>query len=788
MNTSDAKATSFSSAEENFPLSWSEWLKCRRQELDLTQEQLAQRASCSVFAIRKMESGERRPSRQLAKMLAQSLEIPCEEQAVFIRVARGELGLERLSFPAQAPSAGSGAIPGNLPRALTPFIGRESELSTLGRLLCDPQCSLLTLVGSGGIGKTRLAVEAASQSQEHFPDGVWFVPLAALSSPALLIPAIANVVKLRFQDPADSQTQLLRYLCKKKALLVLDNAEHLLEGVGLFVEILQACPDVKLLVTSRERLNLLSEWVFEITGLPGPPDDHVESFEAYSSVALFLQCAQRVYPGFVLDRTNRTEVAKICRLVGGMPLAIELAAAWTHLLPCTQIAQEIERDIDFLADAGRGTPPRHTSMRAVFDHSWGLLTPHEQAVLRKLSVFRGSFGLAAAQAVAEANLAHLRLLLDKSLIRRNASDRYDLHELTRQYAYEQLVKAGEEKGVRDQALRHYLSFAELRLPEVQGKEPHVLLRCLEEEMGNLRAALEWAHASGQIEERMRLAWALFDLGLLYDTHAGETRHWMEALLAEAEKTPDLPVRLIGNLLYATGVIARLQLDLLPAEVFLNRSLELHRSISNQSGQAAVLNTLGIIASDRRDFNQAKCLFEASLAIKRELGENTAQQLNNLGMVAAYQGDYQEALDYLEESLQLAREGRLRGLVAVSLGSLGEVEFLLGDRQKARAHFLESLQIHQEVDDKEMIACALENLAACNVEDEPYLAARLFGAADALRKLIGIPVPPMEAKRSQHFTELARTALGEASFRLAWQEGEAKPLETLIQEILRRGIA
>jgi len=263
---------------------------------------------------------------------------------------------------------------------------------------------------------------------------------------------------------------------------------------------------------------------------------------------------------------------------------------------------------------------------------------------------------------------------------------------------------------------------------------------------------------------------------------------METLLAEAEKAPNLPVRLIGNLLYATGLIARLQLDLLPAEAFLNRSLELHRATGNQSGQAAVLNTLGIIASDRQDFNQAKCLFESSLAIKRELGENTTQQLNNLGMMAAYQGNYQEALDYLEESLQLAREGHLQGLYAVSLGSLGEVVFQLGDRQKARMHFLESLQIQQEVGDKEIIAFNLESLAGCYAEDDPSLAARLLGAADALRKLIGIPVPPIEAKNSQHSTELARTALGEAAFRIAWQEGEAKPLETLIQEILQRGNA
>src|SRR5512134_1193204 len=238
MNTSDVKATSVSYGEEDFPLHFSEWLKRRRKRFDLTQEQLAQRASCSVFAIRKIESGERQPSRQLAELLAKALEIPAENQPTFIQVARGERSVEylhalipgRASLPVREP----GPTTGNLPRSLTPFIGREPELSTLGQLLQDPQCSLITIVGPGGIGKTRLAIEAAHQSQDIFPDGVWFVALVGVNAPALLVPAIASAVNCQFQGPADPQSQLLHYLRGKRALLLLDNAEHLLEGVGLF--------------------------------------------------------------------------------------------------------------------------------------------------------------------------------------------------------------------------------------------------------------------------------------------------------------------------------------------------------------------------------------------------------------------------------------------------------------------------------------------------------------------------------------------------------------------------
>ena len=330
MKSSDRGGTTSSIEEENSPLYFGEWLKRRRQARDLTQADLAKRVSCSVFTLRKIDGGERRPSRQLAELLAQVLEIPAEDQATFIKVARGELSVEKLARLARAasPPASSNPLPVNLPRALTPFIGREPELAALGQLLADPQCSLLTVVGPGGIGKTRLAIEAARRSQDLFPDGVWFVPLATVNSPALLIPAIADAASFRFQDPANPQELLLRHLREKRALLILDNAEHLLDGAGLFAEILRACPHVKLLATSRERLNLLSEWVFEIQGLPVPPSDQEAHIEEYSSVALFLQSAQRVNTAFTLQEDERQGVVRICQIMEGMPLGIELAAAW----------------------------------------------------------------------------------------------------------------------------------------------------------------------------------------------------------------------------------------------------------------------------------------------------------------------------------------------------------------------------------------------------------------------------------------------------------------------------
>ena len=397
------------------PVSFGEWLKRRRKALDLTQEELAERAGCSIFALRKIEAGDRKPSKQLAGLLASALEIPAQEQSLFIRAARGDLSLERLRVskpeirndsilelftPTQVQESASAQIESesrnrSLPVPLTPLLGRDSELAALERIFKGPQCRLLTLTGMGGIGKTRLAIEFAARYQNLFVDGVYYVSLASVNSIDLVAPAIADVLGYAFSGPMELNEQLIRHMAirmKHFALLVLDNLEHLIaqspDMVDLISEYLQRLPHVKILTTSRERLNLHSEWTYELHGLPVPPIELSSRLDEYSAAVLFIQTAQRINIDFEIHPTERMDLVRICRLVEGTPLAIELAAAWAGMLTCSEIVKEIESNIDFLKTSMRDIPERHRSLRATFDHSWKLLSARERDVLSRLSVFR----------------------------------------------------------------------------------------------------------------------------------------------------------------------------------------------------------------------------------------------------------------------------------------------------------------------------------------------------------------------------------------------------------------
>src|SRR5512143_2786604 len=423
-----------------------EWLRQQRTDLKLTREQFAERVGCSVALLRKIEDGERRPSTQIAELIANTLNIPEADRATFVRVARGELNLERL--PAVLKPVAIPITPlaprVNLPILPTPLIGRQHEVEELGQLLHDPHCRLLTLVGPGGIGKTRLAIETAVHIQTIFADGVYFVPLASVSATRFIVPVIADAIGFTFQSASliDPQLQLFNYLKEKQVLLVVDNLEHLLAepGVEVLADLLANAPRVKLLATSRESLGLQDEWAFEVQGLPIPESRYTEGSAQNTSVELFLQRARRAHVGFHATPADYPAIVRICQLVNGMPLGIELAAAWVRTLTCDEIAREIERGLDFLSVSTRDLPARHRSMRAVFDQSWKLLSEEEQTVLLRLSVFQGGFQREAAEQVAEATLAVLSTLVTKSLVRRSGAGRYDLHELIRQYAADQISK------------------------------------------------------------------------------------------------------------------------------------------------------------------------------------------------------------------------------------------------------------------------------------------------------------------------------------------------------------
>lgn len=610
--------------DEDLPPYFGEWIKHRRQELDLTQEQLANNASCSVFAIRKIEMGERRPSRQLAGLLAAALEIPSEDQTTFIKVARGDLSVERLLSTVRdsRPDGKFVQAPGNLPRALTSFIGREPELNALEGLLQNPQCALLTIVGPGGIGKTRLAIEAAYQSKDFFPDGVWFVPLAPLSSPEYIIPAIADAVDFKFQDPTNPQAQLLRYLRAKKALLVLDNTEHLLEGVDVFIEILKACQQIKLLVTSRERLNLLSEWVFEIRGLPVPPGDQVEQFEAYSSVSLFLQSARRVRAGFDMQEDERQWVLKICQIMEGMPLGIELSAAWVGLLSCEAIAKEIEHNLDFLSVSMRDLPERHRSLRATLDHSWNLLNPKEKLILSRLSVFPGSFSREVAQEICGASLPILSSLRNKSLLNHTDQEDYSLHEIIHQYAG---LKLGEDPDENERVKdRHAWYFVQY------------LSRC--------EAALQSAR---QVE-------TLYEMAKFIDNMS---QGWL---------------RMIKHCRPGTSKNNPLCTDLIHSALF---SLSLFYEMRNRS-----LEAIGLFEESVETLKTVQGEFEET--------EDRTRFITVLGHITAYLGlhhyyvlQYEKSVEYLEKALKWLEKGQARVEAAQAQVMLASVRDIFGQLQE-----------------------------------------------------------------------------------------------------------
>lgn len=352
-----------------------------------------------------------------------------ETVQLYEQIRSGELkhespnSAEKEALPPTAPPPVPFFYYNNLPAQTTSFIGREEELTLIEQYLSNPACRLLTIIGLGGIGKTRLALQAAATT-DQFRQGICFVGLASISSPDFLISTIASALNFPLYGRGDPKTQLINYLGDKEMLLVLDNFEHLISGAGLLVEILQRAPHLKMVVTSRERLSLQEEWILDLQGLTFPEGEEMVLLENYSAVRLFLQRAQQVQADFWLRYLDKPAVVQICRLVEGMPLGIELAAAWIRTFSCREIAVEIEKNYDFLTTSLQNIPKRHHSLQAVFEHSWGLLSEEERKVFSQLSVFWGGFSRKSAEQVVGASAFLLSALVDKSLLRRTDTDRY----------------------------------------------------------------------------------------------------------------------------------------------------------------------------------------------------------------------------------------------------------------------------------------------------------------------------------------------------------------------------
>jgi len=692
--------------------------------------------------------------------------------------------------------------PHNLPAARSSFVGREQDMVQVKRELAMTR--LMTLTGAGGSGKTRLALEVARGLVESYPDGVWLVELAPLSEQALVPKAVAEALKVPERPAEPLSDTLADVLRDRQLLLVVDNCEHLIEATARLADLLlDSCPRVRILATSREALGVEGEARWLVPPLSAPEQERTpipEQLEAYESVRLFVERTRGRDSPFSLSPENAFAVAEICRKLEGMPLAIELAAARVSALSVEQISERLEGSLELLTRGVRTAAPRHRTLRGTLDWSHDLLSEDEKKLFGRLSVFAGGWTLEAAEAVGAGGsveeegqvLELLSGLVDKSMVvvreRQESGVRYRMLEPVRQYALEKLEESGEVEAARRAHAEHFLAFAERAEPELMGKEPATRLAELGREAGNLRAALSWALDADQepgderVETGLRLANAL---ARFWDTQGpDEGRRWLEKGLARAVEVPS-PVR--AKALKEAGFVAVYEGD--PRSIpMLTEALDLYTEIGDQPGMLATVDSLGHALSHYADPETAAAVKAKVGALLAGFGDrNVAAHLAHfLGLAASTEKDFDEMRLRLKEALALYRElGDTRN-VALCLPTLGIVTLVFRDFGEAEKLFEEGLALQRRIKYKTVIFFHFVGLAAVATHrDHLRRAVKLYGASEALREATGLSPRSLTKPRYDYEGYLAtvRAGLDEPDFDAAWSEGQAMSTEQAIEYAL-----
>lgn len=818
-------------------LTFGQWIKRLRAEHDLTQEMLAEEVACAVQTVRAFESGARRPSREMAVRLADVLCVPEAERSHFVELARSKT-VDKMESAVGAENLQSEHQPRFRPAPpLNTLIGREVELAELSALLTSNSVRLITLVGPGGVGKSRLAGQLAHDLADRFPNGALWISLAAVSQIDAIPMLIAEAMGAQLRGAALPATQLRSLLGDLNLLLVLDNLEHLLDAniadraIDLLNQLLMQAPGAHLLITSRERLHLNVERIFEVDGLATPPLKRVGSLKpeeaaSFDSVMLFLERARQVDRRFTLHAANSADVARVCALLQGMPLGIELAASWARLLTPREIADEIAASIDFLTIADRKTSARHRSIRAVFDHSWQLLESDEQRRLARLAVFRGGFERGAAQAVAGLSLPMLASLVDKSLVRvasdnetgKTATTRFDLHELLRRYLLDRLTESGELHAVRARHLHYYLDFTARSAPLLLQEEARERAALLDPEHGNLRAALEWGLDQGNdLDAGVRLA-SLMGRYWYHTEQWREGRDWLRKA-TQVETAGDEPLAYafthLGLLCHSlsehtvaldafqraialwrrldraeelawtlvqAGSLESTMGHFDAAAAFFDEALTHYRHTHNEVRVAVVLSHAASAAISRSRYAEAAQLAGECLTLFRRLNrqENLVIVLNLYGRALLGLGETARPIALFHEALTLSQQRRTNAGVMWASLNLGLTYALQGDFAAAGVHYSRALDGYVSLGKRGGILAVLDGLAAVSVGlGRPVEAVALIAVTEEQRKEISEQLTPQEETMRQRAIEQSKAILDADAWQSAWRRGSQLSIEAAV---------